>query len=178
MANQPLMNSAVNPSKIRRFRSNPVEVAIFSVITLIFFNSVYNLFWDQQGFHPAALAPMVANPISESGGRSPASASQAFVNVDVKCDTNADQDTTATKVRMTGTLCGDGRAPASDGSKLVKTMVVNNANKFNATVFTDVNAGKFSTDYIPLNLGKNPIHLEFTYRDGKVISQDINVVKN
>jgi hypothetical protein len=175
MSHQPMPNPIV-PSNVKRFRTNPVELAIFSVITLIFFNSVYNLFYDQQGFHPAALSPMAANPVSE--GRSPASVSQSFVNLDVKCDATPDQDTTATKVRITGNLCGEGRVPASDGSKLVKTEVVNNANKFGATVFTDVNAGKFSTDYIPLNLGKNPIHVEFTYRGGEVVSQDFNVVKN
>jgi hypothetical protein len=166
------------PSHVKRFRTNPVELAIFSVITLIFFNSVYNLFYDQQGFRPAALKPMAATPISE--GRSPASASvpQAFVNVGVRCDANADKDTTATKVRLTGMLCGEGRAPASDATTLVKAQVTNTANKFAATVFTDVNSGKFSTDYIPLNLGKNPIRIEFSYRGGKVVTQDFNVVKN
>jgi hypothetical protein len=175
MSHSPLPNQAP-PAHIKRFRANPVELAIFSVITLIFFNSVYNLFFDQQGFHPAALKPMAATPISE--GRAPASAAQSLVNVDLRCDGNPDKDTTASKVRLTGALCGDGRQPASDATLLVKTHVVNTANQFAATVFTDVNTGKFSTDYIPLNLGRNPIHLEFTYRDGKVATQDLNVVKN
>jgi hypothetical protein len=161
---------------VKRFRANPVELAIFSVITLIFFNSVYNLFYDQQGFRPAALTPMAATPVSE--GRTPASVTQAFANMDLRCDDNADRDTTAVKVRLTGSICGDGRAPAADATSLVKTMVVNTANKFAATVFTDVSGGKYSTDYIPLNLGKNPIRLEFSYRDGKVVTQELNVVKN
>ena len=151
-----------------------MEIAIFSVISLIFFNSVYNLFYDHQGFHGTALTAMAANPVSE--GRSPASVSQAFINVSVACEANADQDTSANKVRMTGALCDTG--PSNDPSHLIKTQVVNNANKFNATVFTEVNAAKFSTDYIPLSLGKNPIHLEFTYLGGKVVTHDITVVKN
>ena len=174
MANQPLPNPAAIPTQIKRFRTNPVEIAIFSVITLIFFNSVYNLFYDQHGFHNAALTPMAANPVSE--GRAPASVSQAFINVSVKCDANTDQDTTANKVRVTGSLCDTG--PSNDPSHLIKTQVINNANKFTATVFTEVNAARFSTDYIPLNSGKNPIHLEFTYRGGKVVTHDITVVKN
>jgi hypothetical protein len=151
-----------------------VELAIFAVITLVFFNSVYNLFYDQQGFRPAALSPMAANPVSE--GRSPASATQTFVNMDVRCDGTPDRDTTANKIRVTGSLCDSGAG--GDSSHLVKTQVVNGANKFNATVFTDVNAGKFSTDYIPLNLGRNPIRVEFTYRGGKIVAQDFNIVKN
>jgi hypothetical protein len=175
MSQHPLPNP-VPPHSVRRFRSNPVELAIFAVITLIFFNSVYNLFYDQQGFHPATLTPMVANPVSE--GRSPASVSQVYINVEVRCDSNPDRDTTASKARITGTLCGDGRVPASDSSELAKTTVTNAANNFVATVFADTASGKFSTDYIPLNLGKNPIHLEFSYRNGNTVTQDINVVKN
>jgi hypothetical protein len=162
------------PQHIRRFRVNPVEVAIFSVVTLIFLNSVYNLFYDRQGFHPAALAPMAAVPVSE--GRAPASVNQAFANLEVKCGVNTDQDTQAAKVRLTGTLCG--ASAGTDGSKLLKTQIVNNANRFNATVFTDLSAGKFSTDYIPLNTGKNPIHLEFTFQGGKLVSHDVTVNKN
>ena len=150
------------PQNIKRFRINPVEVAIFSIVTLIFLNSVYNLFYDRQGFHPAALAPMAANPTSE--GRSPASVGQSFMNLEVKCETNSEQETAAAKVRLTGALCGVG-ATAADASKLLKTQIVNNANKFSATVFTDTTAGKFSTDYIPLNTGKNPIRIEFVYQE-------------
>jgi hypothetical protein len=166
----------IAPSQVKRFRTNPVELAIFSVITLIFCNSVYSLFYDPQGFHPEALTPMAANPVSE--GRSPASTSQAFVNIDVRCDSSPDKDTTASKVRITGVICGDSRAPASDTTGLIETQVTNSANKFSATVFADPGNGKFSTDYIPLNLGKNPIHIEFSFRGGKVVSQDFNVVKN
>lgn len=177
MANQPLPNPNL-PQSIQRFRTNPVEIAIFSVITLVFFNSVYHLVYDPGGFQPAALAPMAANPVSE--GRATATAGQVFANIDVRCDGNPDQDTTAGKVRFTGAFCDGGRAPASaaETDQLTQVSVVNSANKFTATVFTDVSAGKYSTDYIPLNLGKNPIHLEFSYRGGKVVGQDLTVVKN
>jgi len=173
------MPNPISPSQVKRFRTNPVELAVFSVITLIFFNSVYSLFFDQQGFRPEALTPMAANPTSEN--RAPASGaatSQAFVNIDMRCDANPDKDTVAAKARVTGVLCGEGRMPASDPTDLVQTQVTNIANKFTATVFADPGNGKFSTDYIPLALGKNPIHVEFLYRGGKVVSQDFNVVKN
>ena len=173
MGHPPLPNPAA-PTKIRRFRANPVELAIFSVITLIFFNSIYSLLYDQHGFHPTALAPMAANPVSE--GRYPASVSQAFVNFEVRCDSNSDRDTQATKVRLTGPLCPGNTE--NDVSKLVKALVVNNSNKFNATVFTDVGTGKFSTDYIPLSVGTNAIHIEFSYNSGSVVTQDFKVVKN
>jgi len=181
MANASSNNSAHqnNPAApVRRFRINPVELAIFSVVTLIFLNSVYNLFYDRQGFHPTTLTPMVSKPTTE--GRSPASVSKLFPNLEVKCEQPQgavqSQETTAGKVRLTGPLCG--AMAAADAAKLIKTQVVNNTNRFSATVFTDVSAGKFSTDYIPLNTGKNVIHVEFTYQGGRTVAQDLNVSRN
>lgn len=162
-----------NSTNIRRFRINPVEGAIFAVVSLIFANSVYNLFYDNRAFNLAALKPMEANPVSE--GRAPASVSQSFQNVDIRCEGNLDQDTGAAKIRLNGKLCGTDAA--TDATKLVKAVVVNGANKFNATVFTDTNGGKFSTDYIPLNGGKNPIHMEFIYRSGKTFTQDFTLTR-
>jgi len=173
MANVPLQNPAATPSTIRRFRTNPVEWAVFAVVSLIFCNSVYNLFYGQQGFQPNALTAMAANPTTE--GRAPASVGQTFVNLEVRCGNTPEQITSALKTRIIGPLCG--MSGEDDAGKLTETSIVNGANKFNATVFTDLGAGKFSTDYIPLNLGPNPIHIEFKYRDGRLVSQDFQIVK-
>lgn len=167
------MANASQAPQARRFKINPVELAIFSVVTLIFLNSVYNLFYDRQGFHPTTLAPMASKPTTE--GRAPASVSRLFPNLEVQCEKNPEQETTAAKVRLTGTLCGIGAGDAA--SKLVSTQIVNHANRFSATVFTDVSAGKFSTDYIPLNAGRNSIRVEFTYQGGKTVAHDLNVVR-
>jgi hypothetical protein len=158
----------------RRFRTNPVEIAILGVITLVFANSVYRLIDDRESFNPVALTPMKANPVSS--GRSPASVSQSFISVELGCgNTTADHQTAATKMRITGPLCG---TQHHDGAqKLTKTKVINNANSFNATVFTDVNVDKFSTDYIPLNTGQNQIQITFAYMDGSSISREIIVTR-
>ncbi|OFZ21076.1 MAG: hypothetical protein A2X94_07025 [Bdellovibrionales bacterium GWB1_55_8] len=160
-------------SKLYRFRANPVEVLIFLAVTGVFARSVYQLVYD-----PEVLTAMtVSTPAAVSGqSRSPASISQTFLNMELSCDKNADHDTGATKVRLTGNLCGVDST--TDATKLVRTVISNEANKFAATVFTDVRGGKFSTDYIPLNSGKNPIHVEFSYRDGKVVTQDVVILKN
>ena len=162
------------PVNIRRFRANPVEVLILSAVTVLFFRSVYNLVYDSQGFQSIQLAGH--SQMNTAAERSPASVSSTFFNLEVKCDKNTDQDTGANKVRLTGTLCGS--STTNDTSKLVKTVVTNGANKFTATVFTDVNSGKYSTDYIPPNVGQNPIRVEFAYRDGKSFVQELNVLKN
>src|SRR4051812_4439821 len=93
--------------KVRRFRANPVEVAIFSVITLVFFHSVYSLFYETPVDYPAIFSNSVASTAVK--GRSPASvpSSSSLMALNVQCDNPADaQDITASKVRITGFLCG------------------------------------------------------------------------
>lgn len=158
-----------------KYKVNPVEVVILMTLGLVFCNSVYNLFYENQGFHPAALKPMAANPISE-GRQLASSAFSSFQNEETDCEANSVEKTTqANKIRLSGPLCGaDTVTPAS---QLIKASVINDTNKFSATVFTDTNAAKFSTDYIPLSSGKNQIKMEFSFRGGKVINHDVSVSK-
>ncbi len=82
--------------------------------------------------------------------------------------------TFASKVRLNGTLCG---AEGATGSQLVKSVVINGANHFNATVFTNSNSPLFTTDYIPLVDGKNSLRIEFSYRDGRSSAQEMSISK-
>lgn len=147
----------------KQFNTNPVEIVIFLAISAIFAHSVYQLFYVTSEFKPIALTPMVANPLTE--GRSPASKSQLLQNLEVNCDAPTEQETTASKVRLSGLICG------KSIEKLKSLQISNTTNQFNATVFTDIDEKKFSTDYIPLNLGRNEFHLEFTYSDQKNLTQ-------
>lgn len=166
--------SELKAQETRKYKVNPVEIVILMTLAAVFCNSVYNLFYENQGFHPAALKPMAANPISE--GRQPASVSSSFQNEETDCEPNSvEKSTQAAKIRLSGPLCGaDTITPAG---QLLHATVLNETNKFSATVFTDTNAAKFSTDYIPLSTGKNEIKMEFAYRGGKVIVHDIAVSK-
>ena len=160
---------------LRRFRTNPVEIAIFAVVSMVFCNSLYHLFYDRNSLEFAALAPMTASPISE--GRAPASVQQpSFLNLEVKCVSVMEMDTSANKVRLNGPLCGSD-ATAANG-QLIRTEIINTANKFAATVFPDVINGKFSTDYIPLEHGKNTMTIEFEFQGGKRFTEELVVSKN
>lgn len=160
--------------RVRRFRSNPIEVVIFSVISIILVNSIYHLFYDHPGFTPATLTSLNSDPKSE--GRHLASTVQPLQSVEIPCVETSNQETSANRLRVKGSLCGidSVRTPSS----LVKTSIVNMENKFIATVFADVEAGQYSTDYIPLTVGENHIHFEFSYRGGKTVSQELLVVRN
>jgi hypothetical protein len=168
-----------NPPSERQAKVNPVELTIFSVISLVFLNSVYNLFYDRQGFHPATVVNLnlPAEPgrgLASVKEPSVAGAAPLLLNYELRCDQNSDQVTQAGKLRLTGPLCGSQK---SGTEKSEPIQVTNRANRFTATVFTDNGAGKFSTDYIPLNAGKNPIEVLFTVGSGKPVTQGFTVEK-
>jgi len=165
----------MNPARpIRRYRSNPVEVVILTVVAFVSVNSVYHLFYDHPSYTPIALTPMNSNPTSE--GRQLASISRPLLNMEIQCNETSNQETSANKLRLKGPICGV--TPEISGSSLVKTSIINTSNQFNATIFTDIASGQFSTDYIPLKSGENLIRFEFSYESGKTISQDIHVTRN
>lgn len=173
----------IPPEQSRTFKTNPVEIAIFAVVAIVFMNSAYRLVYSRDTFKAVALAPMNSNPVTEK--RAPASLVEAapatssvpfFLNMDVSCGPALSQDTQATKVRLTGPLCG---ASTPDEVKAFsKARIVNGANKFSATIFPDTTANKFSTDYIPLESGTNAIQLEFTYSAGKTAAHEIILNRN
>lgn len=166
----------------RRFKINPVEFAIFSVVCTIFLNSVYNLFYDWRGFRSTASVEVKLGSESQAP-RSPASlgASMAavptsFINMGILCQEEMEeQKVTANKVRISGPFCGIS-AP-QDHKKLLRTEVMNEANQISATVFTDFHTGRFSTDYIPLQRGKNTIQIKFVYQGGKVGTKTVQIQK-
>lgn len=166
----------------RRFRINPVELVIFSVISLVFLNSVYNLFYDWRGFRPAKVALLEGGAL-DSGYADEKKTNSSFLNLEVECTGDQLKETAAGKLRLAGALCsaagGDdaGRQPASAAGTLIRTEITNQANNASATVFTDVNAGKYSTDYLPLEQGENPINIRFVYHGGKVVTRQVRIVR-
>ena len=166
----------MNDSKnIRRFRMNPVELAIFSLISLVFFNSVYNLFYDRRGYHATTAVQIADSSIGEN--RAIASApTSSFQNLDIKCEPTTTLNTTAEKIRLLGPLCG--RGTKGSAAAVTKITIINTANSKPATVFIDESKGKFSTDYIPLKAGPNPIHMEFIYKSGNQVAPELTVNKN
>ena len=176
----------MDPVPTNRYRVNPVEVAVLAIVDVVFLNSVYRLFYDWEGYRTARPTETAegesideqvpaAPPAAESTGRSPAAiAPPSFVNVEIRCGQTGVKNTTATKVRLAGPICG---GIQTDQQELVRTEIVNHANRTSATVFTDVSAGKFSTDYIPLETGENAIYMKFVYQGGKTVSQYVNITR-
>ncbi len=166
----------------RRFRINPVELAIFSVVALICVNSVYNLFYDRDGTPSSGIA--VLQPSTKD--RAPAS-TQAAAHLEIRCEEELALETTATKVRLNGPLCGGAKAggavhlrePASsDPSRVLKTTIVNQTNQFTATTFPDSHTRSFSTDYIPLDPGTNRLRVDYLFQDGLSVTQEIVITRN
>lgn len=159
---------------VRRYKANPIEIGVLSIITLVFCNSLYNLLYSPGKIDATALSPMASNPTSE--GRHLASVSQGTLNssVDIQCEMNPQKTVQSSKVRILGPLCG----AKNSAENLTHAEVINTTNQFHATVFNNTESVKFSTDYIPLVVGPNLVHLEFAYGDGKKLSQEVMILRN
>ncbi len=160
-----------DPRQSRKYKVNPMEVAILSVVSLLFVNSVYNLFYDWQGLHPTPHAAKGSGYLNEN--RVPAGIQQTYLTLDVPCGPPYKEVTGALKVRLSGTPCG--LDPGEEASKLLKTTISNTVNDFAASVSTDPSTGRYSTDHIPLEPGLNSISIEFSYQDGRVVTQELTL---
>jgi hypothetical protein len=96
------------PFENKRFRINPVEIAVFAVVGLIFVKSGNNLVYSHEGFEPAALTATAQDPIRIKD-RNPASVAPAqsnFSEVKIGCDPSAvTASVTSNKIRLIGSVC-------------------------------------------------------------------------
>ena len=180
--------------KQKRFRVNPIEIAIFSVISLIFVKSGYSLLYARQGFEPEVLTVSAQDPLGTAGspisnlnGRMPASVgpsapvAKTFSELKIGCEPDQrTADVSANKIRLIGNLCSGASVGAPDESAqdVKKVNVVNTSAKVAATVFPDYSNLRFSTDYIALAQGTNLITVEYEFKDGKVLGRQFSVNKN
>jgi hypothetical protein len=169
----------------KRFRVNPIEIAIFSVISLIFVKSGYSLLYAHDGFDPAALTASAQDPLAPVEGRSPASVApvaKTFSEVKIGCDDKESPAVSSNKIRLIGNLCAEaaeaGAAVDETPQNVKKISVVNTSAKVAATVFPDYTNKKFSTDYISLAQGKNLIYVQYEFKDGKTLGHEFSIMKN
>ena len=155
-------------------RFNPVELVIFAIVASGFGFSAYRLIHERPAVESGILAPMASNPVSGTQ-RQPAAIAPLFGHVQFGCKGGEEQAVKASKIRITGPICG--LEASGEKAQVVSATVVNAANQFHATVFTDIGAGKFSTDYIPLNAEKNSIRVQFKFKSGKTASHDLVIQK-
>ena len=155
-----------------RPKVNPIELVIFTVVGAIFLQSVYALVHEAPTYRATALTPMAANPKSE--GRSLAGiSSPPLTTLDVTCEAPQIKQTDAVKARLSGEIC----PMAGDSSQVIKTIVTNSATHQPAVVFPDHKNHRYSTDYISLTQGSNPIQVKFTTAEGKSFTQDLTVIR-
>jgi hypothetical protein len=175
----------------RRFRVNPIEVAIFAVISLIFVKSSYSLLYARETLEPTVLTAQAEDPLKQepvkADGRTPASvipisAPRTFSEVTIGCEPGAiSPNVNSTKIRLVGNLCAgkvDGAAHDELIQDVQKISVVNTSAKVTATVFPDYPNRKFSTDYMTLSQGANLIYVQYEFKDGKTMAREFSIMKN
>jgi hypothetical protein len=93
------------PFENKKFRVNPIELAIFAVATLILVKSGYSLIYSHDGQETSTLAATAPDPIAIEN-RNPAAATQkTFTEITIGCDPTVENSVSANKVRFVGALC-------------------------------------------------------------------------
>lgn len=149
-----------SPSK---WSLNPIELVIFLCCFGMFTVSAYRLIFMAPTTIPVATAepPQVERKV--------ASLQSQFIQVEIPCSDHFETETTASKVRLISKFCKGSKV---ESPAAIKTLtVIHGTNRFNATVF--VSNDQFSTDFIPLVNGENPIQIEMEARDGSKITREI-----
>lgn len=185
---------------MKRNRLRSIEVGIFTVVSLVFLNSVYHLFTDGRFLTNQSPRPLVASSQTsnnEARGPKPASVaehasqttkqSQELIPYEIGCLSEGESfETAAAKVRVTGPFCGSAsRELASDriesqvakGVTPYQLKIHNQTNNYAATVLNDLQSGTFSTDFIPLERGTNKVSMEFFYRNKKPHTYGLSVIR-
>jgi hypothetical protein len=102
------------PFENKRFRVNPIELAIFAAVTLILAKSGYSLMYSHEGSETSTLASIAQDPIAIEN-RGPAAVIQkTFTEVSIGCDPSVESPAvSANKIRLIGALCKPSDAPAA-----------------------------------------------------------------
>lgn len=164
----------------KRFRINPIEMGIFAIVGALFLNSVYNLFYESPAFQTEAsrgLWSKTTERAPASSKRGETASSSLMGQITVPCQapgqTQAIQipNTNAMRVRLLVQLC------ESDVVKQAEVKNLTLTRPFEATVFADKSQDSFSTDYIPLEVGRNEISVHVTLASGKVTDRKLEVTR-
>ncbi len=191
-----LRKSRIDASGLNRWFRH-FEIAIFSLVSLVFFHSAYRLLVNAGGdYVPAETRATAAQALRASRGLAAAIDRRAetvkavapqdpeqtgYIPYRTQCKTSGESlQTSAPRIRIVGTPCGL-RAPASVPSPasapLTQSRVENSTTRYVATVFNDPVTREFSTDFIPLDTGTNRIRLEFKYGNGSTHPATLTVVR-
>lgn len=163
---------------------NPLELSIFFAILGVFAFSTYRFLSDTPTLTalPETRAPGSISDPSQGATSGTAKITGQFSSFGLKCGALDPESLSlhSSKIRITGELCGSNSESPTYGSKpkTSRAYVVNQTNRYTATVFVDGPRGKFSTDYIPLEAGSNQIVIKFVAPSGKISEKSLTITKN
>jgi hypothetical protein len=101
------------PFENKKFRVNPIELAVFAVATLIFVKSGYSLIYSHDGQETSTLAAIAQDPIAVDNRGPAAAAQKTFTEINIGCDPSVENSVSANKVRFVGALCKPSNTSAS-----------------------------------------------------------------
>ncbi len=165
------------PKAVRRYRTNPIEVAILAGVVLIFGRSAWEFSQNPTVTWNSAIQQFaVREPASVVGARAAQGAIIGVQTLDVDCTAkDTPTEVQASKIRVRGELC---LSQTEGFGVLTQATVRNLTTQVTGNVFADAAHGKFATDYITLVPGTNELQFEFSDPVGKRVQKNVRVLKN
>lgn len=143
----------------RRFRINPIELLIFSVVSLVFLNSLYKLFYDWDRFQPQPLAGDITPIAVKQTNRSIASEESGFALWNLaSCDTFENETPSRGKSHLKiaeGLMCGLDPDKPNEIPKAIEVIPMDENREKpigdKATIFQNTLGKNFTTDLIRID---------------------------
>ncbi len=157
----------------KSYRTNPVEVVFLGVMGALFLSSVYNLFFTERSFIvkvDAPNRPVIKERASETA-REPASTTLPTESLELTCEPKQARMTSVSRVRLQGLLCG-----GTKNGALLEGRIVNEATHTEGLLVVS-DPTRFASDFVPLNLGRNPVKLVFQFTGGKKVALDLELTR-
>lgn len=153
----------------RRFRVNPLELLLFLGMIGVTSRSAYLMFSEipnYDAFLHADRAP--ASAVDEASPARRKLTGHLFLDCTPSVEPKYVE---AEQVRVHGDLCGSRVERGSTGPAATpqKVSVLNRTNQQEAIVFIDKGRSEYSTEFLPLDPGKNAIQIKIEYQNGKVV---------
>jgi hypothetical protein len=155
-----------------RFNLLKISAGVLALSTWVFWGSLYNTRPEEAPADVSALGVLVRLPASLPGKLQPSTKTLQPIKMDVMkiaCWDGKDlteRGTDARWVRFTGHPCGTQNSAG--------VTVKNLANGYAATVFTS-HGEELTTDFIPLQMGRNEILIRFENEPGSVFENQFAI---
>lgn len=151
----------------QRFRSNPVEILVFTAVCALAGYSVLRTLNYPPTASYASFAPGYDRV---APARQLASLREQGSALEVPCELRETAASAAPKVNLFGAACD---IPSGKAIRLIQMRITNETNKYSAVIAAGASGLFFEAANVPLEVGHNRLVLNYSYSDGTQVARSV-----